>query len=507
MAYSRPGVYISERLLPAPIAVLGTANAAGAALGAFAQGPTTVTRVTSWYDFVQKFGGYSAAFPATFGVGEFFQNGGSELWVRRVLGTGAAAATASIPRSGVGAAIGSVTAKNLGADGNNIRFQLTAANVSGYYNFYVYKETAASSSDSSNDNDVLIEQYTNVVLDDTASSDYLPTVISLNSTNVTVAITDNANAPATSRIPLTGGSNGTAPVAADYVTAVANFGTVDQPLVMFAPEIISVLGSSNGKTVHDAIISWCGSNNGFAVIDTDDSLTADAAIDYATSLAATSYAAVYYPNIFIADPLGRSSTSLRKIGPAGSIAGLYIYTDKQTGPFKAPAGIRANVRGAIALEKTLTSSELDGLNTGTKSNGTVGKPVNALRNLPGAGVVSMGSRTLLQDGTANRYVNMRRSLIYIRKNLNDLTQFALFENNDENLWSRIRTVLGVFLNDYRNQGGLRGTTQAEAFYVKCDAENNSTDDIANGEVHIEVGVALQYPAEFVVITLSQKTAN
>ena len=507
MTYSRPGVYISERLLPAPIAVLGTANAAGAALGAFAQGPTTVTRVTSWYDFVQKFGGYSTAFPATFGVGQFFQNGGSELWVRRVLASDAAAATASIPRSGVGAAIGSVTAKNLGADGNNLRFQLTAANISGYYNFYVYKESAASSSDSSPDNDVLIEQYTNVVLDNTASSDYLPTVIALNSDNVIVAITDNANLPATSRIPLTSGSNGTAPVAADYVSAVASFGVIDQPLVVFAPEVIGVLGSSNGKTVHDAIIAWCGSNNGFAVVDTDDNLSADSAIDYATSLAATSYAAVYYPNIFIADPLGRSSTSLRKIGPAGSIAGLYIYTDKQTGPFKAPAGIRANVRGAIALEKTLTAAELDSLNTGVKSNNSVGKPVNALRNLPGAGVVSMGSRTLLQDGTANRYVNMRRSLIYIRKNLNDLTQFALFENNDENLWSRIRTVLGVFLNDYRNQGGLRGATQTEAFYIKCDAENNSTSDIANGEVHIEVGVALQYPAEFVVITLSQKTAN
>jgi phage tail sheath protein FI len=61
------------------------------------------------------------------------------------------------------------------------------------------------------------------------------------------------------------------------------------------------------------------------------------------------------------------------------------------------------------------------------------------------------------------------------------------------------------LNDYRNQGGLRGATPAEAFFVKCDAENNTADQIAQGQVNIEVGVALQYPAEFVVITLSQKT--
>jgi phage tail sheath protein FI len=118
----------------------------------------------------------------------------------------------------------------------------------------------------------------------------------------------------------------------------------------------------------------------------------------------------------------------------------------------------------------------------------------------------MGGRTLLQDGTANRYVNMRRSLIYIRKSLRDLTQFAVFENNGERLWAQLRTSISVFLTGYLNQGGLRGAVPAQAFYVKCDAENNSDADIANGEVHIEVGVALQYPAEFVVITLTQSTA-
>jgi phage tail sheath protein FI len=117
----------------------------------------------------------------------------------------------------------------------------------------------------------------------------------------------------------------------------------------------------------------------------------------------------------------------------------------------------------------------------------------------------MGARTLRQDGTANKYVNMRRSLIYLNKALSDATQFAMFENNDERLWSRINTRIISILNDYRNQGGLRGATPAEAFFVKCDAENNTADLIAQGQVNIEVGVALQYPAEFVVITLSQKT--
>ena len=124
-----------------------------------------------------------------------------------------------------------------------------------------------------------------------------------------------------------------------------------------------------------------------------------------------------------------------------------------------------------------------------------------------AGIAVMGARTLLQDGTANKYVNMRRSLIYIKKRLRDLTEFAIFENNDERLWAQIRSSIIVFLNEYKNQGGLRGTTPAQAFFVKCDAENNSSAQIANGEVHIQVGVALQYPAEFIVIDLSQKTLN
>ncbi len=496
MTYGRPGVYISERLLPAPIAVTGTANAAGAAIGAFAQGPTTVTRVTSWYDFVQKFGSYNIAYPATFGVGQFFANGGAELYVRRVLASNAAAAAVDLPRSGSGDEVGTVVAKNLGVDGNNLRVQVTAAAVSGYYNFSVYKENPASPA-----NDALIEQFTNVVFDDPDSTDYLPTVVNLSSQAVSVTITDNDTTPGTGApLPLTGGTNGSAPDEDDYTDAVDDFSAIDQPLVIFAPEILKVLGSSNGKTVQDALVSWAESNNGFAVLDTMPNLSPSQAVTAASGLGATSSAAVYYPNLFISDPVGRSSQSLRKVGPAGSIAGLYIFTDKQTGPYKAPAGVRSSIRGAVALERSFTNAELDTLNAAAT-------PVNAIRNIPGAGIVAMGARTLLQDGTANRYVNMRRSLIYIKKSLNDLTQFALFENNDERLWSRLRTTISVFLNDYRNQGALRGATSAEAFFLKCYAENNTNDSIANGEVRIEVGVALQYPAEFVVITLSQKTAN
>jgi phage tail sheath protein FI len=509
--YGRPGVYISERLLPAPLTVNATANAAGACIGKFAKGPETVTLVTSWYDFVQKFGGYSNAYPATFGVGSYFQNGGSELFVRRVLSTDVGTTGAEAEIVSGESKVADVTSKNRGAEANLIRVQVSGTNRAGYYNFTVYLE-GAQSSDAVASNDVIVEQFSNVVFNDPISSDFIENIVNANSqyVNVDVDATNDGLTPSFLRVSLTGGSDGDDPVSSDYEAAVEDFSVIDRPLVLFAPEINSQ-GIEDAEDVINTMIEWAEANNGFVVADTEEALTSagapgltvSEALTYAGALQISSSAAVYYPNIYISDPLGRSASALRKIGPAGAVAGLYLFTDRQTGPFKAPAGLRATIRGAVGVEKQFTTAELDTLNS---ANSTSQAPVNALRNLPGAGIVVMGARTLLQDGTANRYVNTRRSLIFIKKTLNDLTQFALFENNDPKLWARIRSSVAVFLTSYLNQGGLRGDAPAQAFYVKCDAENNPQASILNSEVNIEVGVALQYPAEFVVITLSQNTS-
>jgi phage tail sheath protein FI len=506
--YGRPGVFINERLLPAPIAVLGTANAAGAVIGEFAQGPETVTLVTSWYDFVKQFGGYNAAYPATYGIGLFFTNGGSELYVRRVLSDDAASATVTVPSSEEGEAdVAVITAKNRGTDGNSINVTFTSANIDGLWNLTVSKETVAGTA-SDTQNDIILESYTNLNLVDVLSSDFAETVVNQVSKYISIAITaGNDQYPILDTLPLTGGDNGSIPNGNDYIEVVEDFSSANRPLVLFSPELNTNSALTdpeeeeypNVGAVYDSWISWAQSNDGFVVLDTASDLSADEAVTISNTRLSSTNAAMYYPNVFITDPLGRSPSSLRKVGPAGAVAGLYLQTDKQTGPFKAPAGIAASLRGVIAVEKAFTSQELDFLNANPS-------PLNAIRSLPGAGVVVMGARTLLNDGTANKYVNMRRSLIFIKKSLNDLTQFALFENNDERLWARLRSSITVFLNGYLNQGGLRGATSADAFFVKCDAENNPQDSIASGEVHIEIGVALQYPAEFVVINLSQKTS-
>jgi hypothetical protein len=507
MTYGRPGVYVTERLLPAPIAASNNVSAAGACVAKLAQGPTTVTRVTSWYQFTQLFGGYDAAFPATFGIGAFFKAGGTELYVRRVVHADATAATVTVPDASSGNCV-VVSAKNVGAAGNKLRVQFTAGVDATHYNLTVYLEGGAATDYSGNPtialaDDLVVETFPNVVFNNSASSDYVLTVVNGYSNYITLATPTSGKTPALNPLPLASGTDGTAPIASDYVgtnAAVLNeFNNVNRSLVFFAPEIITDLGATNGAVVHDAIISWCATNDGFAVIDTDNGLSVSDALAYATSRGSYSNAAVYYPNVYIVDPVGRNSTSLRLIGPAGPVAGLYLNTDNIYGPFKSPAGLTANIGSAVALERQFSNTDLDTLNSAAK-------PINAVRDIPGAGVVVMGARTLKQDGTANRYVSMRRSLLYIKRQLTDTTQFALFQNNDENLWSQIRTAISTFLTQYSNQGGLAGQTPAQAFYVRCDSSNNTAATIANGEVHIEVGVALEYPAEFVVITLSQKTA-
>ena len=503
MAYSRPGVYISERLLPAPLPTGVSANAAGAVVAPFAQGPETVTLVTSWYEFVKYFGGYNVSYPATFGVSMFFQNGGRELYVKRILASNAVASSVDLVTSGA-AVVATVTAKNKGSDGNNLRVQLEAGTVSSTYTLTVYKEGVTGTPSVITD-DVLLERYENIVFNDSTSTDFAETVINLVSSYVTIS-NSASGTPVANVYPLSGGSNGSSVVASDYTSyqstgaSVFNeFSTLDRPLVIFLPDLWKSLAS--GETgVYDAATSWAASNNSFVVIETAESLTVAQALSASAAFADTSYAAVYYPHIYIADPVGRGTGSLRKIGPSAAVAGVYLNTDANQGVFKAPAGIRTALQGAVAMERSFTSSELDSLNSGSA-------PVNPIRQIPGGGLSVMGARTLQQDGTANKYVNMRRSLIFITKNLKNLTQFAIFENNDERLWAQIRSQITTFLEQYRGQGGLRGATSAQAFFVKCDAENNSAAQIANGEVHIQVGVALQYPAEFIVIDLSQKTLN
>lgn len=209
--------------------------------------------------------------------------------------------------------------------------------------------------------------------------------------------------------------------------------------------------------------------------------------------ATRNFGAVYYPQIVVSDPVSRVGGT-KTIAPGGAVTALYINADAQKGPQQTPAGVNARVNPAVSVYSLTNSEYTEVYEAGLK--------LNIIRFMPGAGIVVMGGRTM-SDDNEDKYISVRRSLQYLTRALTNITQFAIFEPNDEVLWGRVRSVVDSFLYGFWNRGGLKGATAAQAYYVKCDSEINTSSSVDAGELRIEVGVALQKPAEFVIIKLGQ----
>jgi len=147
----------------------------------------------------------------------------------------------------------------------------------------------------------------------------------------------------------------------------------------------------------------------------------------------------------------------------------------------------------IDLESGLTKGEHGQLNP-------VG--VNCIRAFPGQGIRIWGARTLSSDPEW-RYLNVRRLFNFVEKSILNGTSWVVFEPNDDYLWSSVRRTITMFLRRVWRSGALFGRTPEQAFYVKCDAENNPEENRDAGILTIDVGIAPVKPAEFVVFRLSQ----
>jgi phage tail sheath protein FI len=204
--------------------------------------------------------------------------------------------------------------------------------------------------------------------------------------------------------------------------------------------------------------------------------------------------AFYFPWVNAFDPL---LSVTRAFPPCGFVAGLYAATDTSRGVWKAPAGIDASLTGEAGLTTVLTDAQNGTLNT---------QAINCLRNFRAYGDVVWGARTLRgsdQVGSQWKYVPIRRLALYIESSLYDGTQWVVFEPNDATLWGQIRLNIGSFMQGLFLEGAFQGTTPSQAYFVKCDAENNPQASIDLGIVNVLVGFAPLYPAEFVVIQIQQ----
>jgi hypothetical protein len=211
-----------------------------------------------------------------------------------------------------------------------------------------------------------------------------------------------------------------------------------------------------------------------------------------------SYGAVYVPWLLILDPSGNSPEPIA-VPPSGFVAGMYAQTDAKRGVWKAPAGTSAAVAGATGLTVNYTDVQQGNLNPDPRN-------INVIRRFAASGRVIWGARTITSDAEW-RYVPVRRTAILLRVSIYRGIQWAVFEPNDEELWSQLRLNINSFMMTLYRRSAFQGSTPDQAFFVKCDGETTTQDDIDQGIVNIQVGFAPLKPAEFVIVQISQKAGQ
>lgn len=249
-------------------------------------------------------------------------------------------------------------------------------------------------------------------------------------------------------------------------------------------------------SVASAAVAYCEKRRAMFLMDSPAGWTdRSRAVAGISSLEKSRNAAVFFPRL--RQPNVLKDNQLEVFAACGAVAGVIARTDAKRGVWKAPAGLDANLIGVPALSVGLTDEDNGDLNP---------RGINCLRAFPSGGRVVWGARTLRgADGLADeyKYIPVRRTALYIEESLYRGTQWVVFEPNDEPLWAQIRLNLGAFLHNMFRQGAFQGKTPREAYFVKCDKETTTQNDINLGIVNIHIGFSPLKPAEFVVLRIQQ----
>lgn len=300
-----------------------------------------------------------------------------------------------------------------------------------------------------------------------------------------------------------------ATLAADMERALSNFESIEELSIVAFP------GRSADRDVSSALVAHCEKTRyRFAILDAQTPVDGNGRLDLQkltydgqnqTLPLRTKHAAMYLPCIQVVDPalqtqqahlesLSSSSKGAIHVPVSGHVSGIYARTDTQRGVFKAPAN--TGVLGALNVQHYISRNAQEGLNP---------QGVNCIRTLNGD-ITVWGARTCGGDDNNEwRYVSVRRTFLYIAKSIDEGTQWVVFEPNDIALWGKVRRNVGAFLTQLWRDGALFGATAEEAFYVKCDAENNPPDSRETGKLVVEVGISIVRPAEFVIFRITQGT--
>ena len=558
--YLSPGVYVEE-YDSTPRAIEGVGTSTAGFIGMTVKGPTVgaPSLCTSFADFQRQFGGYLSEYshgPYRYlpnAVEAFFQNGGTRCFVSRVIPENAKVAVAQQGPL-------SLRAANEGKWGNRILMSFTTVNrrklqlirkegpavyaakttagfaegdlveFAGELNRIsaIFENTITFEQDFSGDPvdaslvpkavvysvemDVTVryegdvETYSGVSMNATAAN-YLGAKLTASKLVMVDALdqVDGIVNPVSAifgegklsgSIAFSGGSDGTM----DAVNAGVFIGVDNGPgkrtgIQSFLENTVASIIAIPGVTIPEVIVSLVAhcenEKNRFAIIDIPQELVKTGDIIEYRNMIDSTYAAMYHPWIQVFDPVTKKPGF---IPPSGAVAGVYSRTDVARGVHKAPANETVSCTG---LSVNYNTGEQDILNPAG---------VNLIRALPGQGIRVWGARTASSNASF-KYVNVRRLFIYVEQSIKNATNWVVFEPNNSSLWARVQMTISAFLENLFRAGMLSGETPAEAFFVDIGPTTMSQDDILNGRLICEIGIAPSRPAEFVIFRVTQFTSE
>jgi len=492
-----PGVYIEE--LPSGVRpIIGVSTSITAFVGRAWKGPVDEpVMVHGFADYDRIFGGLWNESRMSFAVRQYFQNGGRDAIIVRVTrGVATEAAPSTFSFSGAGGNL-ELEASSPGSWGDNLQVTLDTTDVPepGLFNLTVVDPLPKGTNQS--------ETIRNLSLD-AASPTFVTATLEQRSRLVRLA--DGSALPSAVPDPAgpttgAGGDDGGNVRAEDVMPASGRKGvraldTVDIFNLLCLPPLGPADDATSAMYNDAAAYLQETTRRAMLIADPPSSLTdvADAKT-FKSTLDADENVALFVPRLQAPNPI--KGNLVEEFAASGAVAGVFARTDATRGVWKAPAGTEATVAGTAGLSLTLTDAETGELNP---------LGINVLRTFPLVGTVVWGSRTLRgADALTDqwKYIPVRRTALFIEETLFRGLKWVVFEPNDEPLWAQIRLNVGAFMNGLFRQGAFQGTTPAQAYFVKCDPETTTQDDIDRGVVNVVVGFAPLKPAEFVVLKIQQ----
>lgn len=533
---SYPGVYIEE--LPSGVnTITGVATSITAFVGSAQRGPVnTPYTINSYSDFDRIFGGLWQQSYMGFSVNDFFANGGSQAVIVRLAPPSAATALFSLPEdmsSPTSPLYGNLppdsysslhlVAANPGEWGDDLSV-LIDLNTKDPNNLSLFNLTLTLM-DPTHTTTLVSEKYLNLSVDPT-SSRYVTTTLAQNSNlafvqqtlagvdevpgsrpAATISYTGSPLQPTPTPVFGQGGADGGSLTYNDFIGP----GTAGNKHGLYALEntdLFNILcippynGDDVDVTVVTAAATYAKGRRAVYLVDPPSSwtslqtaLTQFPLMNFGISTDTSDSAIMFFPRILEPNPL--IDNQLDTFVPCGVMAGIFARTDAQRGVWKAPAGQDAGLNGVSQLAVSLTDAENGQLNP---------LGLNCLRSFPIIGRVAWGARTLQGADALEsqwKYIPVRRTAYFIEESLYRGLKWVVFEPNDDTLWGNIRLNVGSFMQDLFRQGAFFGTTPDQAYFVKCDNETTTQNDIDSGIVNVVVGFAPVIPAEFVVIQIQQ----